>query len=666
VSEEDRVLKLIKGFFPYPKFRPFQVEAVKFSFNTIFEGKIGLLSSPCGTGKSISVLSAYFAARSLNPSIGRLIVLVRTKSQLEIYSRELKSIKGYSKAPFTASIFKSRREMCPYASENPNIMSLSYRDFLQYCRGLRKGLFGDSCRYYDKTYSDGGWRPSRLAQIILERIRKAGPVMPEEVYDLCRDSGLCPYEITKVLAKGADIIIGNYNYVLVEAVRNSTLSKAGVKMKNVNCIFDEAHSLPYYASGILSNEISLRSILRAIKEGRRFGLGSLEILEALYDAALSAGKTIYREYGLDYEHIVSREYLVDEISKRAGVSRGELSEVIEELSSIGEYVRQVRVESGGRPISYTSRCASFLAGWLNIGGSEYIHYVKVEGETGGRKTVKLGIKCLDPSLATDVINEARSAILMSGTLWNFDYYIDVLGLNRSRCVSMSLPNPFPPENRLIIVDMAVTTKFEERGDEQWEKMANHIAGVIQAVKGRVAIYFPSYDIMHSIAKRLKLNKPLLIEGRDTRVTDVLRFLRENNQCVLLGVARGKISEGVDMSINGHSMLSTVIIAGLPFPKRTEAQDALQEYLASRFGDKANEYANDIPCLNALAQSAGRLIRGPEDRGVIVIMDRRAARRFKERLPEDWRMEIRPHINLEKILSEIEKFINKQNSSSEYN
>jgi DNA excision repair protein ERCC-2 len=231
---------------------------------------------------------------------------------------------------------------------------------------------------------------------------------------------------------------------------------------------------------------------------------------------------------------------------------------------------------------------------------------------------------------------------------------------------MSLPNPFPPENRLIIVDMAVTTKFEERGDEQWEKMANHIAGVIQAVKGRVAIYFPSYDIMHSIAKRLKLNKPLLIEGRDTRVTDVLRFLRENNQCVLLGVARGKISEGVDMSINGHSMLSTVIIAGLPFPKRTEAQDALQEYLASRFGDKANEYANDIPCLNALAQSAGRLIRGPEDRGVIVIMDRRAARRFKERLPEDWRMEIRPHINLEKILSEIEKFINKQNSSSEYN
>jgi len=665
VSEEDRVSKLIKGFFPYPKFRPFQIEAIKFSFNTIFEGKIGLLSSPCGTGKSISVLSAYFAARSLNPSIGRLIVLVRTKSQLEIYSRELKSIKGYSKAPFTASIFKSRREMCPHALENPNIIDLSYRDFLQYCRGLRKGLFGDSCRYYDRTYS-GGWRPSRLAETILERIRKAGPVMPEEVYDLCRDSGLCPYEVTKVLAKGADIIIGNYNYVLVEPVRNSTLSKAGVKMKSVNCIFDEAHSLPYYASGILSNEISLTSILRAIKEGRRFGLDSLEILEALYNAALSAGKAIYRAYGLDYEHIVSREYLVDEISKRVGVSRGELPEVIEELSSTGEYIRQIRVESGGRPISYTSRCASFLADWLNIGGSKHIHYIKVEGEPGGKKTVKLGIKCLDPSLATGVINEARSAILMSGTLWNFNYYIDVLGLNRSRCVSMSLPNPFPPENRLIIVDMAVTTKFEERGDEQWERMADRITRITQAVKGRVAIYFPSYEIMHSIAKRIKLDKPLLIEGRDTRVADVLSFLRENNQCVLLGVARGKISEGVDMSIDGHSMLSTVIIAGLPFPKRTETQAALQEYLASRFGDKANEYANDIPCLNALAQSAGRLIRSPEDRGVIVIMDRRAARRFKDRLPEDWRMEIRAHINLEKILSEVGKFINKNSPSSEFN
>ena len=50
--------------------------------------------------------------------------------------------------------------------------------------------------------------------------------------------------------------------------------------------------------------------------------------------------------------------------------------------------------------------------------------------------------------------------------------------------------------------------------------------------------------------------------------------------------------------------------------------------------KAMEYANGIPCLNALAQPAGRLLRSPEDKGIIVIMDGRAAGRFKQRIPKD--------------------------------
>jgi len=176
------------------------------------------------------------------------------------------------------------------------------------------------------------------------------------------------------------------------------------------------------------------------------------------------------------------------------------------------------------------------------------------------------------------------------------------------------------------------------------------------VKGRVAVYFPSYEVMRSVAGSLKLEIPFLIEESSTKISDVLSFLKRNNWCVLLGVARGKISEGVDMTINGRSMLSAVIIAGLPFPKKTETQSTLQEYLKEKFGEKAKEYANDMPCLNALAQSAGRLLRSPEDKGIIVIMDRRAARGFKDRLPEDWRREMKAHAKIENILSRIEVFM----------
>ncbi len=662
LKTEEELRSLISKFFPYSSFRPFQFEAIKFAYNIIVDGSIGLLSSPCGTGKSISVLTAYFAARETDPAVGRLLVLTRTKNQLEIYSRELKNVKEKGKIEFAASIFKSKKEMCPHALEDPNLKDVSYRDFLQYCKGLKSGFFGSSCKYYDRTYSDSGWRPSWLTRNTIEKIRRIGPVMPDEIYVLCRRMELCPYEVTRILARHSDIIIGNYNYILIEAVRGSTLGRAGVRIKDVNCVFDEAHSLPYYAAGILSDELSLRSVRRAVREAERFGLEDLGVLDGLHDAMIDLGKTVYRIYGIDVEHIITKDDLIEILSEKAEIEKDGLAEAVEELAFLGEIVRQRRVEAGKSPVSYISRCASFLLDWLNLTGSSRVGYVKVEENSEGKRIVRLGIKCLDPSLVTEVINETRSAVLMSGTLWNMDYYIDVLGLNKDRCRSLELPSPFPPENRLILVDMAVTTKFEERSEFQWVKMAERLNQIIQAINGRVAVYFPSYDVMHNVVKHVKLNVPMLIEKGDTKIVDVLNFLKENSKCAIFGVARGKMSEGVDMSIEGHSMLSAVIIAGLPFPKKTELQLALQEYFAEKFGDKAIEYSNNIPCLNALAQSAGRLLRSPKDRGIILIMDRRAAGRFKYRLPADWRENMRAHIKIENIIKRIDAFMSQKSGA----
>jgi DNA excision repair protein ERCC-2 len=112
-----------------------------------------------------------------------------------------------------------------------------------------------------------------------------------------------------------------------------------------------------------------------------------------------------------------------------------------------------------------------------------------------------------------------------------------------------------------------------------------------------------------------------------------------------------------MTNDGRSMLSAVVIVGLPYPKRTELQDALYDYFSEKFGEKAIEYANDIPCLNALAQSAGRLLRSPNDKGIIVIMDGRAAGSFRQKLPREWRTEMKAHLRIEKILHRIREFMN---------
>ncbi|MEM4700883.1 MAG: ATP-dependent DNA helicase, partial [Candidatus Bathyarchaeia archaeon] len=528
------------------------------------------------------------------------------------------------------------------------------RDFLYYCKGLKEGLFGKTCEYYERTYD--GWKPSWQAYNLVGKIKKIGPLLPDETYEICHDAGLCPYEVTKILTRYADIVIGNYNYILVDAIRGSILGKAGIRTKAINCVFDEAHSLPYYASGIFSEELSSRSVRRAYKEAKNFDIDDLGFLEALYGVMVNLGKKVYRNYGVDVEHIIDGEELTETLAEKLKANHEKLGELLQELADKGEQIRVKRSEMGKSPVSYLSRCVEFLSNWMSLTGSSYVRYVKVEVDRDQKKRVRLGVRCLDPSLAAGIINEVRSTILMSGTLWNMGYYVDVLGLDRNRCQNLELPSPFPPENRLIIVDEAVTTKFEKRNEIQWKRIAAHLSQIIQKVGGRVAVYFPSYEVMQEIAQIVKLKQPLLVEEKRTKILDVLKFLQENRSCVVFGVARGKISEGVDMTMEGKSLLSAVIIVGLPFPKKTELQEALYNYFKEKFGAKAMEYANNMPCLNALAQSAGRLLRSPEDKGIIVIMDRRAAGRFKRKLPREWQNEMKTHLQIEKILARMEQFM----------
>jgi len=640
-------------FFPYSSFRQFQNKAIDFAFNVIKTGRIGLLSSPCGTGKSVSVLTAFLMAKELDDSVGRLLVLTRTRNQLEIYCRELKRIKEHSGVNFAVSVFKSKKGLCPQVREDARFWEISYRDFLQYCKNLKDGTFGRRCEYYERTYS--GWKPSWRAYRVVNRIKEIGPLLPDEVYEMSRNAGLCPYEVTKILAKYADLIVGNYNYILVDSVRNSIFGTAGIKVRDLNCIFDEAHSLPHYAAGILSNELSSTSVRRAIKEVENFGVDDYGFLDVMYDVMVRLGRKVHNEFGFNVEHVVDISEIVNPLSERLKANADRMLEIISELSELGETIRYKRAEAGKNPISYLSRCAEFLANWVTIEGSSYAHYVKVEVDTEKSRRVRLGIRCLDPALAASVINKLRSAILMSGTLWHTDYYIDVLGIDRNRCESIELPSPFPRENRLILVDKSVTTKFERRGEAQWKRIADHLQKIIGQINGRAAVYFPSYEIMHEVAKSSNFDSPSIAEERGTKIVDLLQFLKSHEKCVVFGVARGKISEGVDMSIDGRSMLSAVIVVGLPYPKRTELQIVLLEYFTEKFGNKAMEYANGIPCLNALAQSAGRLLRSPEDKGVIVMMDGRAAGRFKQRIPRDWREDMTAHYSIEKILERIQTF-----------
>jgi len=643
---------LVEKFFPHEEFRPHQREAIRFAYETLVNREIGLLSSPCGTGKSVSVLTAFFAAREVT-RVGKLFALTRTKNQFEIYCRELKRIREHAEVQFAASMFKSKQEMC--ALKDPQLVEASYRDFVRYCKALRRGSLGRTCEFYEATYARPPWRPSYSAIVMVSRICGIGPLLPDEVSALCRREGLCPYEVTKILARYAEIIVGSYNYLLVEPVRDALLDVAKVKLSDINSVFDEAHSLPLYAADILSDELSTKSMEKAGKEAEEFGLKDRGVFAAVAKEVEGIGRRVYEQRGIDYEKLVEEGQILEPVLKEAGLNRDKLPELLARLSEAGEKIRDSRARSGDRPVSYVGRCADFLLWWFEAEGEHYVRYVRAVRRRG-EVYPRLGIKCIDPSVAAAIINKVRSSILMSGTLWHMDYYTEVLGLHGTRVRKLDLPNPFPPENRLILVDEAVTTKYERRGEAQWQRIASRLEGIVHAVKGRVAVYFPSYEVMEAVLKKLKPDYAHLVEDEDTKVVELLEVLRSRTECTVFGVARGKISEGIDASEEGRGMLSAVISVGLPYPKKTELHDAIVRFYKRKFGRRAFEYANDVPCVTAIAQSAGRLIRGPEDRGVIIVMDSRMVGKIRWKFPEDWRREMKFYVSIERLLDRVEQFL----------
>ena len=67
-----------------------------------------------------------------------------------------------------------------------------------------------------------------------------------------------------------------------------------------------------------------------------------------------------------------------------------------------------------------------------------------------------------------------------------------------------------------------------------------------------------------------------------------------------------------------------MIVGIHYPKPTARQRGLQKYYDLKFG-KGWEYTVQAPAARKLLQSIGRLIRNENDRGVAVILDKRAPR-----------------------------------------
>ncbi|KAJ8489675.1 hypothetical protein ONZ45_g13473 [Pleurotus djamor] len=260
--------------------------------------------------------------------------------------------------------------------------------------------------------------------------------------------------------------------------------------------------------------------------------------------------------------------------------------------------------------------------------------------------------CLDPSLAIKPVFERFSSVVItSGTISPLDMYPKMLQFTPvvQETYPMTLTrNAFLP---LVITrgsdQVAISSRFEVRNDPAVVRnFGSILVEYSKIVPDGIVAFFPSYLYMESIVaawndmgilNEVWKNKLIFVETPDANETSIAlenyrRACDNGRGAVLLSVARGKVSEGIDFD---HNYGRAVIMFGVPY-QYTESRilKARLEYLRDAYRIRESEFLGFDAMRNA-AQCVGRVLRGKTDWGLMVFADKRFARSDKRAKLPRW-------------------------------
>ncbi|KDN37186.1 hypothetical protein RSAG8_10318, partial [Rhizoctonia solani AG-8 WAC10335] len=310
-----------------------------------------------------------------------------------------------------------------------------------------------------------------------------------------------------------------------------------------------------------------------------------------------------------------------------------------ELTNIDEYSALQKVAN------FATLVSTYEKGFLLI-------LEPFEGENTTVPNPIFHFTCLDPSLAIKPVFERFSSVVItSGTISPLDMYPKMLQFTPvvQETYPMTLTrNCFLP---LVITrgsdQVAVSSRFEVRNDPSVVRnFGSILIEYCKIVPDGVVAFFPSYLYMESIVaawhdmgilSEVWKNKLIFVETPDANETSVAlenyRKACDNGRgAVLLSVARGKVSEGIDFD---HNYGRAVIMFGIPY-QYTESRilKARLEYLRDAYRIRESEFLGFDAMRNA-AQCVGRVLRGKTDWGLMIFADKRFARADKRSKLPRW-------------------------------
>jgi DNA excision repair protein ERCC-2 len=640
-SQPFRCMDPLEEFFPYSTYRPCQREMLENASRIAREGGIGMIDAPTGSGKS-SVVSALLAEAQ-----GRkVIVAVRTVSQLDTFIRELALIRK-KKTNLRFAFLVGKSGMCPLAGEGDvyrrcevlkSLSSSLMRDRAN--RGalvpsqdavIRRQIqrmdrdhplicppFIHTRVFTDREGEGLHMVPSAAMRRYADRLATE-EVHPRELAGFCRD--LCPYETMLQAARTADVVILNFHHLFDDQIREQIYASLGLDPADVLLLIDEAHNCGDTIQSIQSVELHEETLDRAAQE-----LAHLQKTSASADAV----RTLIPDVRRFMEGLKSSREMEDwfdaAIFTRM-ITQGSLyrrmDEIVDDLLSLSEMMRERDLKGGEFRVSGVEQLAMFFYK-IHQSARDPAFLTVYRRE---QDSVSLEVRNIDPSGQISILAQAHACcILISGTLSPVEGYRK-LYFGDLPVTTLTLPNTFPKENRTLLCAQDITTAFSQRFDPKNRERVCHYIREFARVRGNIAIYFPSYQLLDSFRECcpiLATQKTIFFEPRDAQEAQnaLRKFLSlpaQGKSGLIIGVCGGKWSEGLDYR---GEMLSGAMVIGLPLAPYNRVRQMIIQYFKNKFGDEGEFISYTLPAINRALQALGRVIRTPDDKGILVLGERR--------------------------------------------
>ncbi|HVL86962.1 MAG TPA: ATP-dependent DNA helicase [Candidatus Thermoplasmatota archaeon] len=612
--------------FPYPP-RPHQAQVVERVEEACRAGAHLVFESGTGTGKTVCVLAGTLpSAERLGK---RVLYLTRTNSQQRHVLEEFRRLRTADpSATWTAVGLQGRRHLCLLAREDAEFEHASTDELAHMCRDRKRATEGAvasdpdladdalpvvgpaDCRYYRATLAG---RSAALLSLARREVLSA-----EDIVAAALAEGCCAYEATRELLPAATLVVASYPYWFHAPLRRALLSWMRCGPRDLVVVVDEAHNLPAYARELGGAELPLAAIDRALAETREFGDVALQGVPAsrLLSVLRAAVEDLVREHVADEDGPLPEGELEARLLSGLRTTSRTLAKAVAALIAYGESVRVRKRKASRMPRSYAGSVGAFLVAWAACEPPGCIQVV-------ARDPPRLVLASLDAAAACQPLVEAHATVHLSGTLTPLQEYRDAVGLPPDTRLA-SFPSPFPPENRLARYVRDLSTRHEalSRDPMLFPRLVAQIDRMVNGAGRPAAVFFTSHALMRKAARLTRLPRVFLEEedlGQEALMRRIQAFKREGG--ALFAVLGGRISEGLDFPAGE---LELVVVAGLPYPRPTYRLRALERYFDLRFG-KGFEYAIHAPMQRKVRQAAGRLIRSPQDRGALVVLDDRAER-----------------------------------------